>query len=602
MIHARHQRDNLPAGGFYQTAGKVQATLALKWAATGVHLAHMRDRVCWPLIGLCAAGIVAAFGQAPAPKKQEKAQTPQEAPVLRVTTRLVQVNVIVQDRKGEPVSDLKKEDFSLLEEGEEQPIAIFSVESTRILPAPREPLPANTFSNRFEQRPSTPTSVTVVLLDELNTRFGDNAYAKDQVIKFLGQIQPDDRVALYLLSGRLRILHDFTNDARPLLNALARHKGGEQAALDASQPEAPDTGNAELDAWLQNANERMGDFYLQNRVRRTINALEAIANHLSRLPGRKNLVWVSGSFPASFGLDRQPSQSNLSPDRGGFTSDIERAAKALSNANMAIYPVDARGLIGPFGTNPNFNAPRAGAGRGPVSNTNPLAQVSLTHDTMNLLADRTGGRAFYNTNDIQGSIRRAINDARVTYVLGFYPAHHQWDGRFREIKVRVKRAGVRVRHRRGYFALADVISTGSQRDAALREALQSPLDATTLGLTVLANPVSALGVKLLSIEVRIDPRDVTLNHQGERWMGELDLLFVQRDAEGRTLKSLTQTLNMRLLRGTYEEAMKEGFQLAKKLDLADGVEEVRVVVRDVSSGSTGSVNIPMARLTQTAGN
>src|SRR5712692_6508611 len=256
---------------------------------------------------LCAATLgVPAVAQAPAPAKPQApppsaappggtGQNRQEPTVLRVTTRLVQVNVIVQGKKGEPVGDLTQGDFTLLDQGESQTISTFSMESTRVLPARVQPLPANFFTNRYEQKGGAPTSVTVILLDGLNTKFEDMAYARQQIVKFLGQLQPQDRVGLYTLTTRLSILHDFTSDAAPLLRALARFKGHAGTELAASEPEpAADTGNNLIDDFLNAANQRMSDFYTINRARSTADALEAIANHVAGLPGRKNLIWVSG--------------------------------------------------------------------------------------------------------------------------------------------------------------------------------------------------------------------------------------------------------------------------------------------------------------------
>src|SRR5437588_166212 len=147
----------------------------------------------------------------------------QNQPTIRVTTRLVQVNVVVHDKKGEPVSDLKKEDFTIFEKGKEQKLAVFAVDSitapTKAWPA----LPPNIFSNRVKTA-DTPTSITVILFDGLNTRFQDQAYARKQIVKFLSEIQPHDRVALYLLGTNLRILHDFTNNPDHLPHALSKYR------------------------------------------------------------------------------------------------------------------------------------------------------------------------------------------------------------------------------------------------------------------------------------------------------------------------------------------------------------------------------------------
>jgi VWFA-related protein len=123
---------------------------------------------------------------------------PQEQPALHVTTRLVEVNVIVQDRAGQPVSDLSRDDFVVLDKGREQPIAFFSKESAATPRAPSAPLPRNIFTNQLEESAASPTSATAILLDGLNTRFADRPYARQQIVRFLGQLQPQDCVALRL--------------------------------------------------------------------------------------------------------------------------------------------------------------------------------------------------------------------------------------------------------------------------------------------------------------------------------------------------------------------------------------------------------------------
>jgi hypothetical protein len=220
---------------------------------------------------------------------------------------------------------------------------------------------------------------------------------------------------------------------------------------------------------------------------------------------------------------------------------------------------------------------------------------------MNILADRTGGRAFYNTNDIQGSIRRAIDDSRVTYVLGYYPSHGKWDGKFREIQVQVSRPGLHMRFRRGYFAWPDAPLNPKQREALLHETVSSPLGATRVGLTVRVKPVDVPGARTLKTELQIYARDITLEPQGDRWVGGVDLLYVQQGPDGRDVTGETKTLNMRLTRETYERALKDGLIWTRDLSLADGAAQLRIVVRDLASGAIGSVNIPLNKLFPASG-
>ncbi len=514
------------------------------------------------------------------------AQQQPERPVLRVTTRLVQINVIVHDRKGQPVGDLTKDDFIILDKGQEQKITHFSVESA-LAPKPAAAvakLPPSTFTNRPELRANAPAAVTAILLDGLNTRFEDQAYARQQLIRFLtSQVQPNDRVALYTLGRNIRVLHDFTADAGSLLRALARHRGEHSAELDASEPAGSDSGVEELDAWLNEMNQNMAEFYTRNRVRTTLDALQAIAQHMARIPGRKNLIWVSGGFPFSMGLD------NMSPtaERTTFSDEMETTGRALNAASLAIYPVDARGLV----AIPEFSASNRKADLSGGSKA--LQQILKTHETMEVLAERTGGKAFYNTNDIKGAVRRAIDDSRITYVVGYHPSHNQWDGEWREVKVRVRRPHVNVAYRRGYHAIADRPVTERDRKNALQEALWSPLEATSIGLTVNVRPVSTPKPGLLRVTIGIDSRNVNLEERDGRWVGRLDLLLMQQGGSAPKASTFHDTLDLRLTPESYRSVAQKGIYLAKSIEGLAGAAELRVVVRDASTGSVGSVNIAL---------
>ncbi len=235
-----------------------------------------------------------------------------------------------------------------------------------------------------------------------------------------------------MLGRGVRVLHDFTDDPQRLVRALARHRGESIPDLAASEPDP------NLDDWAAEMTGSMEDFYTINRVQTTLAAMEAIANHLARLPGRKNLIWVSGSFPFSIGLDEPLALASPAREQRTFSEEIQRAARAMNNANMAIYPVDARGLI----ATPLLSAANRGPSN-PRTPPRPGSSVPKGHDTMQALADYTGGRAFINTNDIRGAIRKAVEDSEVTYTLGFYPASETLDGKYHELKVKVDRkAGV----------------------------------------------------------------------------------------------------------------------------------------------------------------
>jgi VWFA-related protein len=547
-------------------------------------LAFLRLSIGGFLIFAGSALVLSSWGQA---KKQAPVAPVQEAPPLQVTTRLVQVNVIVTDGRGNPFRALRRDDFLLLDENQPQEIAVFAMETSESTSAVEEPLPANAFSNHIDRKGTLPGSVTVILLDGLNTRFEDQAYSKGQVIKFLKQLKPTDRVALYTLGRDLRILHDFTSDAAPLLRKLEKYRGRNSLEAEASDPEAPDTGNEEIDAFLAESNQAIADFYTVNRVGRTLAAIEAIANHLQAVPGRKNLVWVSSSFPLRIGAD-ELSLPGPSRDARSFTPEIERTVRALNNSSVAIYPVDARGLVGYFG-------PRGGAAsRRPSPAT--LGQIRGPIETMLTLADRTGGRAFYNTNDIAGSVRRAIEDSRVTYVLGYYPSHGKWDGKFRRLKVQVKRPGLRARYRQGYFALTQPQLDERQAEGLMRSAAWNPLDATGVGLTVQATPFQSAGANWLRLEVQIAQPGVILEQQEGRWVGGIDFLYIQRREDGTVLAGPVRRLPINMSPESHERAQEQGMTFTRLVETLPGVELMMLIVRDPISGAMGSVRIPVTKI------
>jgi hypothetical protein len=232
-------------------------------------------------------------------------------------------------------------------------------------------------------------------------------------------------------------------------------------------------------------------------------------------------------------------------DRQSFWPEIERAARALNRSNLAVYPVDARGLLTPAEFSPE---------RGSMSNDTPVPRGSV-FQTMQALASRTGGKAFFNNNDLGRALQQAQNDSRVTYVLGYQPSHTEWNGRFREIKVRVSRSGVRLRHRSGYFAQPEESADPGYRDAALGAAKWNPIDASRLGLTVRVYPT---GSGALDLDLELDARDVLLRQEEGSWRGDLDVWLVQIGAKDREVRTITRSANIRLPESAYERVRKSG--------------------------------------------
>jgi len=555
------------------------------------------------LLSLLLASLLAAQ----TPQAQQTPAPP--TPVIKVTTRLVQVNVVVHDKKGEPVTDLKKEDFVLYDKGQEQSIKLFSMETNKPITETMQPLPEGVFANREWNKAGSsggrasalPNAVTVILLDALNSRFQDQHAAKQGLIKFLQQIQPGDQVALYALGNGLKVLHDFTTDTASLLRAMERFKAGSSFMLDGSTAVDSNTGNDNLDDIFNAADDTITAFYQARRVETTLAALDTIANHLAGMAGRKNVIWLSGDFPLFVG---QNADGSAGRDFQSYSDAMQRTVRALNSGGIAIYPVDARGLMGPNQTMPSTDA----SSRGPAMRSghmqNPgqnradqkAAQAILnTQATMRDIADRTGGRAFMNSNDITGAIRQAITDTQVSYTLAYSPSHEEWNGEFREIKIKVNRGGLDVRYRKGYFAVPENAGDPKVRQTAVTSAANSPLVSTGLGLLakVVEQPTAETAAAKVNLVIETKDIGFALNEKN-LWAASFDVLLVMRDREGNGIHSMSRTVNLALRQDQFENTQKTGVGVTLTVEAAPKAVVIRAVVRDANNGAVGSLDVPLA--------
>jgi VWFA-related protein len=516
---------------------------------------------------------------------------PDDPELIRSITKLVQVNIVVQE-DGKPVDNLKAEDFTLTERGKVQKIAFFSLERLGVDAEPKVKLPPNVFSNRISGRAGVPTSVTAILIDTANTEWADQAFARKHIINFLKQVKSEDRIALYSLGRSLQVLHDYTTDSAELVAKLNKYRGAVDSDLAASGVKSLDELKADtgiqddkqlagLMASLQN--EAM--FATQNRVQRTLQAIEAISEHLAGVPGRKTLVWVSAAFPMWLQMTA-PSASPAFPsthETRSFGDEVTRTVRALNDANIAVYPVDARGLM----ADPRLNAEN--------KTSPPNSSWTVPNlETMIEIANQTGGRAFYNNNDIQRSVRQAIEDSRVTYTIAYYPSDTKMDDKYRTIQVKVNRPGVKVRHRRGYIAAKDRVSSAKSLDDELNQTIWSPMEATAIGLN--ARVDRAKGSDSLETIIQIDPRGLALEQSGDRWKAAIVVAYLQRDGTGKQLAGMKEEFTFNLSKPNYLHMMKAGLVYRKVIKHAPGASALKVALVDKATGLTGSLTMPLTGL------
>ena len=214
-------------------------------------------------------------------------------------------------------------------------------------------------------------------------------------------------------------------------------------------------------------------------------------------------------------------------------------------------------------------------------------------DSERMLADATGGLAFYGSNDIVSAMKRAFDDGRYAYTLGFYPDHGQWNGKFRKIKIQVKASDAQTRYRNGYFAKAEHVDSEAQAKTELLEAATSPLDAASLGLIVSGKRSGPATERNVEVHVQLDPKQLHLRNDEQHGQGTLDLYFVQRNAQGETVAAESQRIGLNLEEKQYEYLAKAGLILAKHVTIAAEVTELRILVRDAGSQALGSVTVPV---------
>jgi len=551
------------------------------------------------------------------------AQTPPESPVIQSTTRAVVLDVVVKDRHGKPVEDLRREDFMVRDNGHEQRIALFAMEtgqpaSTGASTAASAPL---TFTNK---PPATRT--TAFLFDELNTQLADQQLAKKDFLHYLHGVPPDERVAVFVLGDSLTLLHDFSQDMPSLLAAMNRHvvRGSPEAAAEAapaptSNSLAGDSATTDQwDAFLASSTEPYTNYSETVRATRTAAALETIAAHLQGLPGRKTLIWISSGFPIQLGLDAtvdsmpqsNPNARNGASAKGrgrgavargaagggatgannnatalsntasstlpgmdvSFDNDVVRAVRALNEADVAVYPVNAKGLT----VAAPFEADRASIGR-----RNRLPKPDSTdfdQETLLRLADETGGRAFYNINDLGNAFREAADDARVSYSVVYYAPANDLDGTWHKIEVAVQRPGVTLRYRPGYVAARQPAVTLS-----LADAVNNPVTLTGIGFTAHLDPTDG-GYKL---SVNVDARNLTLEQKDGKWTGQMQFLVVVGKTEQLTTVPLSFSDAM------FHQIQDHGLTLGARVKAPPGTKGFSLGFRDVPSGSIGTLHVSL---------
>jgi VWFA-related protein len=471
----------------------------------------------------------------------------QDPPVFRSDVKLVQLSVIANDKQGKPVTDLRQDEFQVLEDGAPQNIRLF-LATGEALAESATPRPPDVYTNRdaISARTGSRNGYSVILIDNLNTDFGDpfredgTGWARLETLKMLRSIPAGEKIAIYTLRWTLQVVCDFTTDRARLEEQLRQWAPSPDTpatgALDADLPPPPPgmAGNVALEVSSVDGQLRV------DAINREIDQLSA---YLGALPGRKNLIWLANRFAA----------------------DPRKLAR-LARANVAVYPVDPAGVKSPW----------------------------QRRRQMDSIAEMSGGLAFYGRNDLHVAIREALDDERVSYTLGYYRQGEDRAGRTPyKLAVRVTRAGVTLRYR-----TQDSVDTPSPeppnpykgKAASLVKALGDPFDAVAIPITAQVKVDNGM----MDVTAVLDLVSFGLQQEKGRWKGNVEVVARFTAADGKTVGETTsRTVVMNLKPATYESLQREGFRFSDRFKIPAKAAEMRLLFGNVQTREAGSITVPV---------
>jgi VWFA-related protein len=542
------------------------------------------------------------------------AQSPSR-PVFRSGTELVLVNVVVRDRSGDVVRDLKPEDFSIAEDDRPQTIVSFDFEELdraavpgaaptgTVLAPGRVRLKPDTTSNALkpdttsnalkppdttsnavkpETSVATPGAIDmhgrrlIVLLFDLSSMQPEeieravktaHAYIDDR-------LSPADLVAVASFSTSLRVDQDFTADRETLSTAVDRFsaqagQGFEEGTTGDSEG-TPDNGAA----FTPDDTE----FNIFNTDRR-LEALQTLSDALGGIQQKKSVVYFSSGM-------NQTGQENQ--------VEIRRTTDRANRANVSIYAADMRGLqalvAGGEASQASVRGVSAFSG---ASTLNQVTHLSATQDTLTTIAEDTGGRAFFDSNDFGDVFRRVVADTSAYYVLGYSSTNPARDGKFRRIKVQVRRPGVKIEARSGYYAPRDFAhSTRDDREAQLEEQLLADLPPADLSAYASTAYFRLADERyFVAVSVIVPGYQLPFARTTDKSHSTLDVLGIVRDAQRRPVGRIRDTLT--LSPESNDGLRRRIVQYETGLEMPPGTYDLKVVVRENLTGTMGSFEAPV---------
>jgi VWFA-related protein len=535
---------------------------------------------------------------------------PASAPPIKTSTRLITVDVVVSDSHGNAVRGLQQDDFQVFDEHSgQQKLVHFEFVDTlanaRTAGAAPAKLPPYMFSNVRSGPMTLPP--TVILMDALNTDVFKQLQVRQDMLLFVKRLPPDTPVAVFLLGRSLRMVQNFTTDPSLLLAAVNRSGLASASGVRPMPQDDPDNASNTALNFGTNTPESMieslEDFEKQEyemlmdqRVRQTADAMNAIAKFLRGYSGRKNLIWFSESFPiwieptVDFGSD--PFLGSTS-----YAGKVREAAYALTDARVAVYPVDARALedSDAFSASNSYNrATASGTGFAGAMSRDDMLRIN-SQATMDEVAEASGGRTCKNTNDLAGCVKKALDQSSSYYEIAYYPENSKWDGSFHRITVKTQQKGVKLAYRRGYFATdLSALARKTSPDDLLKQSCSDALPATSIAIVAqaVAPDKSSKQPGQARYILNIPIGDLSLDSPGGAHSLNARLAICEYTPKGDAFHLLTRDLSRGVPQPVYESWKSHGMRDLFDYQAKAENQRLRFTVLDVPSGQTGAIDVP----------
>jgi VWFA-related protein len=511
--------------------------------------------------------------------------------VLRTQTNLVLVDVRVWDKSGRLITDLKQSDFRIFEDGKLQTISSFSYENIERLAmaaatAEKGQPPTIDLGKLPPNLPATRAiqdhRLIVLYFDLTSMPMEDLIRAGKAATDFVHkQLTPADLVAVALYSSTLRIVQNFTNDREALDKALKSVHIGESSSLaeSATEGEAGTINASGEEVVTQDVSLAFTPDETEFNIFNTdekLASVESLARMLKDIPGRKSVIHFSSGIQRT-GVENQ--------------AQLRATEDAANQANVSLYTVDARGLpaLPPGGD----SASASPSGTALYTGQAHASQVSSLHggrETLAALAADTGGRTFYDTNDLGLAFSEVQKENSSYYLLGYSPSNMRSDGRFRHIRVEVNRSGVRVESRPGYFAPKDFRQfTRQDRELQLEQAMDLDTPFVDLPMAVETAYFQQSDDKFyVVLAAKIPGSVISFLQKSGTLQTKFDFVSRVTDLTGHQLAVLRDTLPVKLNAGSYEQFLSGNILYEGGFVLPAGKYHVKVVARENLSGKLGT--------------